>query len=91
MKAQGLTPKADTYSLLVKGHCELKDFSGAYFWYRELFENGFLLNASTCHELTSGLQKEGRLREAEIVCSEMSAKGMNDCSSNEDLFSVANV
>lgn len=91
MKAQGLAPKADTYNLLVKGHCELKDFSGAYFWYREMFENGFLLNVSTCNELTDGLEMEGRLREARIVCSEMSVKGTNDCSSIEDVVSVAKV
>ena len=49
MRAKGLVPKADTYNLLVKGYCELKDFTEAYSWYREMFDNGFhILGAEKC-------------------------------------------
>lgn len=78
MKAKGLVPKVDTYNILVKGHCDLKDFNGAYFWYREMVDGGLLLNASMCYQLISGLREEGMLREAQIVSSELSSRGLNN-------------
>ncbi|KAK3198099.1 hypothetical protein Dsin_021514 [Dipteronia sinensis] len=77
MKINGLNHKADTYSILVKGYCELNNFGEAYVWYREMFENGFLPSLSICNELATGLKWEGRLKEAQIISSEMSIKGMD--------------
>ena len=84
-----MVPKANTYNILVKGHCERKDFTRAYVWYREMADNSFLLNACTCNELTIGLPKEGRLQEAQIVYSEMKVKLMDDWSTANDLSAVA--
>jgi pentatricopeptide repeat protein len=89
MKAKGLIPEADTYSLLIQGHCDLKDFNGAYVWYREMLENGFLPNVCICNELSTGLRKDGRLQEAQSICSEMIANGMDNLDTNEDLSDVA--
>ncbi|KAJ6325756.1 hypothetical protein OIU76_012774 [Salix suchowensis] len=89
MKVKGLIPEADTYNLLIKGHCDLKDFNGAYVWYREMLENGFLPNVCICNELSTGLRKEGSLQEAQSICSEMIANGMDDLDTNEDLSAVA--
>ncbi|KAL4318643.1 hypothetical protein GQ457_18G004890 [Hibiscus cannabinus] len=91
MKAKGLVPKADTYDLLIKGYCEHKDFIGAYPWYREMFENHFLPRLSTCKELVIGLRGQGRLQEAQIICLEMKAKGMDNWSTNEDLLAAAKI
>nr|GMD54855.1 3-dehydroquinate synthase, chloroplastic [Ipomoea batatas] len=87
MKARGIVPNSNTYNTLISGHCKLKDFDGAYIWYREMFENGFLPVISICTELISGLKAEGKSKEAQTICSEMSAKGLDEWSSNED-FSV---
>ncbi|KAL9269020.1 Pentatricopeptide repeat-containing protein [Drosera capensis] len=73
MKARGLTIKADTYTLLIEGYCKLKDFGGAYAWFVEMADNGFLLTASICRELINGLKEEGLLREVELIYSRMSA------------------
>ncbi|KAJ6433142.1 hypothetical protein OIU84_020210 [Salix udensis] len=89
MKVKGLIPEADTYSLLIKGHCDLKDFNGAYVWYREMLESGFLPNVCICNELSTGLRKGGSLQEAQSICSEMIANGMDDLDTNEDLSAVA--
>ncbi|XWS43470.1 hypothetical protein CRYUN_Cryun16bG0106900 [Craigia yunnanensis] len=89
MKAKGFVPKADTYNLLIRGYCEQKDFIEAYVWYREMFENHFLPRFTTCKELMTGLRKQGRLQEAQIISSEMKAKGMDDWSSDESLSAVA--
>ncbi|KAJ0007721.1 hypothetical protein Pint_30590 [Pistacia integerrima] len=89
MKARGLIPKADTYNILIKGYCEIKDFGGAYIWYREMLENGFLPSFGICNELTSGLKRDGRLEEVQIICSEMSAKGIDDWNITEDLSAAA--
>ncbi|KAL2924631.1 hypothetical protein RDABS01_023115 [Bienertia sinuspersici] len=59
----GIPLKADTYSILIGGHCKLKDFDGAYAWYREMVEQGFLLPASIGDELINGFKEEGRLEE----------------------------
>ncbi|CAK7325091.1 unnamed protein product [Dovyalis caffra] len=91
MKAKGLTPEADTYSMLIKGHCDLKDFNGAYFWYREMLENGFLPNVCICNDLSTGLRQRGRLQEAQIICSEMIANGMDDLNTNGELSGVAKI
>ncbi|KAB5539161.1 hypothetical protein DKX38_016694 [Salix brachista] len=88
MKVKGLIPEADTYSLLIKGHCDLKDFNGAYVWYREMLENGFLPNVCICNELSTGLRNGGSLQEAQSICSEMIANGMDDLDTNEDLSAV---
>ncbi|KAF3955075.1 hypothetical protein CMV_019672 [Castanea mollissima] len=77
------------FALHREGHCERKDFTGAYVWYRDMADNGFLLNACTCNKLTAGLRREGRLREAQIVCSEMKVKLMDDWSTADDLSAVA--
>ncbi|KAJ0013389.1 hypothetical protein Pint_21886 [Pistacia integerrima] len=83
-KARGLIPKADTYNILIKGYCELNYFVGAYIWYRETLENGFLPSFGICNELIAGLKRDGRLEEVQIICSEMSAKGMDDWNITED-------
>ncbi|KAJ4981340.1 hypothetical protein NE237_032177 [Protea cynaroides] len=62
MKAKGLVLNALTYDTLVKGHCQLKDFTGAYLWCKEMFEKGFLLRAYTCNELIIGLRREDTFR-----------------------------
>ncbi|KAK0593379.1 hypothetical protein LWI29_035706 [Acer saccharum] len=85
MKIKGLNPKADTYSILVKGYCELNNFGEAYIWYREMFENGFHPSLSICNELTTSLKQVGRLKEAQIISSEMSIKGMDAHIINEDM------
>ncbi|GAB2300668.1 hypothetical protein Dimus_034702 [Dionaea muscipula] len=89
MKARGLILKADTYTVLIDGYCKLKDFGGAYAWFIEMVENGFLLTASICHELINGLKEEGRHHEAQLICSEMSVKGLDDCARSSDLSTVA--
>uniref|UniRef100_A0A2C9V9P0 Pentacotripeptide-repeat region of PRORP domain-containing protein n=1 Tax=Manihot esculenta TaxID=3983 RepID=A0A2C9V9P0_MANES len=76
MKAKGLAPNANTYNILVKGHCDRKDFGVAYIWCREMTENNF-------HP------SEGRLNEVRVICSEMKVKGMADWGSIEDLSAVA--
>ncbi|KAK1548723.1 hypothetical protein Q3G72_018935 [Acer saccharum] len=91
MKIKGLNPKVDTYNILVKGYCELNNFGEAYIWYREMFENGFLPSLSTCNELTTGLKREGRLKEAQTISSEMSIKGMDAHIINEDMPAVAKI
>lgn len=88
MKVKGLIPKADTYNILVKGYCNLKDFGGAYIWYREMFENGFIPSFCIYNELTNGLKQEGKLKEAQILCSEISIVG-KDAWTNEDQSAVA--
>ncbi|OMO68217.1 hypothetical protein COLO4_29826 [Corchorus olitorius] len=90
-RTKGLGPKADTYNLLIGEYCEQKDFVGAYFWYREMFENNFLPSFTACNELVIGLREQGRLQEADIICSEMKAKGMDDSSSDEGVAAVAKV
>ncbi|XP_047329305.1 pentatricopeptide repeat-containing protein At5g12100, mitochondrial-like [Impatiens glandulifera] len=65
MKGRGLLPNEDTYCILIKGHCGVKDFVGAYGWYRELIQNGLVLNMAVCNELICGLREEGM--ESEIL------------------------
>ncbi|KAJ0078231.1 hypothetical protein Patl1_36633 [Pistacia atlantica] len=91
MKARGLIPKADTYTykMLIKGYCELKNFGGTYIWYKEMLENGFLPSIGICNELTTGLKRDGRLEEVQIICSEMSAERTDDCNITEDLSAAA--
>ncbi|KAE8654131.1 Thioredoxin superfamily protein [Hibiscus syriacus] len=83
MRSKGLVPKCDTYDLVIKGYCEHKDFIGAYTWCREMLESHFLPLFTTCNELVIGLRKEGRLQEAQIICSELKAKGMDYWSSGK--------
>lgn len=54
-----------------------------------MLENGFLPNVCICNELSTGLRKEGRLQEAQSICSEMIANGMDNLDTNEDLSDVA--
>ncbi|XP_047333930.1 pentatricopeptide repeat-containing protein At5g12100, mitochondrial-like [Impatiens glandulifera] len=88
MKGAGLILKADTYSILIKGHCDLMDFNGAYCWYREMQEKGFLLSVSVCNELICGLKEEGKIEEVETICSQMSMKIIEKWDSNEDDLST---
>lgn len=84
MIAKGLAPNDDTFNTLIEGHCKLKDLDGAYMWYKEMLKVGFLPCFSACNELLSGLRCEGRLKEAEIISSEMSVKGVDRLSLHED-------
>lgn len=77
MIGKGLAPNDETFNTLIEGHCQLKDLDGAYMWYREMLKTGLLPRFSVCNELLSGLRQEGRVREVEIISSEMSVKGVN--------------
>ncbi|KAL0338572.1 UNVERIFIED_CONTAM: Pentatricopeptide repeat-containing protein, mitochondrial [Sesamum angustifolium] len=85
MMAKGLAPSDGIFNTLIEGHCKLKDFEGAYMWYKEMLKIGFLPCISVCNELLSGLRAEGRFQEAEIICSEMSIKGVDDLRLQDDL------
>ncbi|KAB2607704.1 pentatricopeptide repeat-containing protein [Pyrus ussuriensis x Pyrus communis] len=74
MKAQGLTPKADTYTYLLRD-----TVTEGLQWC--LLLHGFLLTVSACNELAYGLQEEVRLQ--------MTVNGMDDRNSSGDVFSVA--
>ncbi|KAK1362191.1 hypothetical protein POM88_046665 [Heracleum sosnowskyi] len=89
MRNKELVPDANTYNPLVEGHCRVEDFSGAYFWYREMSEKGIFPGAGICNELISGLRDEGRSEYADIIYSEMKDKGLIDSSTAEDLSAVA--
>ncbi|KAI3471986.1 hypothetical protein Pfo_028674 [Paulownia fortunei] len=84
MIAKGLAPNDATFNTLIEGHCKLKDFDGGHMWYKEMLKIGFLPSISVCDELLSGLREEGRFKEAEIISSEMSIKGVDE-SLHEDL------
>jgi pentatricopeptide repeat protein len=85
MNAREMEPEADTYNIIVKGHCEVKDYMSAYVWYREMQEKGFLLDVCIGNELVSGLKEEWRSKEAEIVISEMNGRMLGDVTVDEDL------
>ncbi|EFH47770.1 hypothetical protein ARALYDRAFT_350399 [Arabidopsis lyrata subsp. lyrata] len=85
MKAREMEPEADTYDIIVKGHCEMKDYMGAYVWYREMQEKGLLLDVCIGDELVSGLKEEWRSKEAENVISEMNGRKLGDVIVDEDL------
>ena len=70
MKTKGLCPKTETYEILIEGHCKLKDFSGAYAWYKEMLKDGFIPSVSICKSLITGLREEGRSHDADVICSE---------------------
>ncbi|KAG9130946.1 hypothetical protein Leryth_006712 [Lithospermum erythrorhizon] len=88
MKAEGLTPNVKTYNILIEGHSNLEDFDGAFSWYREMYDNGFIPTLPLCNQLISGLRNEGRTEVADIICSEMCAKGVDGLSTSDD--SLAN-
>ncbi|KAL7096783.1 hypothetical protein ACP275_10G101300 [Erythranthe tilingii] len=85
MIAKEVGPNDGTFNTLIEGHCKVKDFDGASVWYREMLKIGFLPSVAVCNELVSGLRDEGRVKEAEIICSEMSMKGVRE-TSHEDLL-----
>ena len=53
-----------------------------------MFENGFIPSFCIYNELTNGLKQEGKLKEAQILCSEISIVG-KDAWTNEDQSAVA--
>ncbi|KAL7137446.1 hypothetical protein ABFS83_10G092400 [Erythranthe nasuta] len=73
MIAKEVVPNDGTFNTLIEGHCKVKDFDGAS------------VCVSVCNELVSGLRDVGRVKEAEIICSEMSMKGVCE-TLHEDLL-----
>lgn len=75
---KGLAPSDNTFNMLIQGHCKMNDIEGAFMWYKEMLKMGLHPSVSACNILLSGLKQEGRLEEAEIVCSGMSMKDVDE-------------
>ena len=54
-----------------------------------MVDNGYLPDIGSRNELVSGLRKQGRLQETNVICSEMSSKGIDDWCTDKDLSAVA--